>query len=70
MTTFSRADYGDAFMDTFAARLGLAGAPEKLNCLRSVMDPYVSDTALGSFFDVIVGDSRRRRLNELLGQRR
>ena len=70
MTTFSRADYGDAFMDTFAARLGLVGAPEKLNCLRSVvMDPYVSDTALGSFFDVIVG-ILRAKVNELLGQRR
>ncbi|MFO0759900.1 MAG: pyridoxal-dependent decarboxylase [Byssovorax sp.] len=61
MTTFSRADYGDAFMDTFAARLGLEGRPNKLNCLRSaVMDPYVSDTAIGSFFDVIVGILRAK----------
>jgi glutamate/tyrosine decarboxylase-like PLP-dependent enzyme len=55
ITTFSRADYGDAFMDGFAARLGLEGSPDKLDCLRSVvMDPYVSDTAIGSFFDVII----------------
>lgn len=61
ITTFSRADYGDAFMDTFAARLGLEGRPERLSCLRSVvMDPYVSDTTKGSFFDVIIAILRAK----------
>ncbi len=52
MTTFDRASYGDEFMDTFARRLGLAGSPENLNCLRStIMSPFVSDTVGGSFLD-------------------
>jgi glutamate/tyrosine decarboxylase-like PLP-dependent enzyme len=69
ITTFSRTDYGDAFMDTFAARLGLVGRPERLNCLRSVvMDPYVSDTTMGSFFDVIIGILRAKVTELALGQ--
>jgi hypothetical protein len=65
MTTFTRSDYGDDFMDTFAKRLGLKGKPDTLNCLRSVvMDPYVSDTTVGSFFDTVIS-LLRDKVNEL-----
>lgn len=58
MTTFNRADYGDAFMDSFAQRLGLKGSPQSLNCLRStVMDPFVDqiDGSPGMWWPTIIG---------------
>jgi len=56
-TTFDREEYGDAFMDAFAKRLGLSGKPDKLNCLRStVMDPYVCDTTVGDMYARMVAE--------------
>jgi hypothetical protein len=62
MTTFNRKDYGDAFIKSFAVRLGLdisAGLPDALNCLRStIMSPFTSDIEVhqhkGSYWPVIM----------------
>lgn len=54
-TIFKREEYGDDFMDSFAERLGLAGRPTSLYCLRSViMDPYITHTTDGSYFVEII----------------
>ncbi|WP_169796679.1 pyridoxal-dependent decarboxylase [Chondromyces crocatus] len=63
-TIFKRHEYGDAFMDTFAKRLGLEGRPEELYCLRSViMDPYALN--LNSAFTQQLVDILRDKVNEL-----
>lgn len=57
MTTFALDEYGPAFMDGFAERIGLecTGSPAALNCLRStLMDPFVTETAAGDFIDTLV----------------
>lgn len=61
-TEFERTSYGDAFVDTFAKRLGLpAKKVEALYCTRSVvMDPYVSDTVDGSYFEEILRIMHKR----------
>ncbi|MDX1811598.1 MAG: pyridoxal-dependent decarboxylase [Gammaproteobacteria bacterium] len=64
MTTFSRHEYGDVFMDSFTQRLGLQGKPQAIHCLRSVvMDPYITQTADGSYFVEIIEQIREHVSN-------
>jgi hypothetical protein len=63
-TTFSRANYGDPFMDGFLERilgpLGERGAADKVVCLRSVvMDPFMPYTSEGDFFETLIADIGR-----------
>ena len=56
-TTFKKKIYGRKFMEDFLKRLGIK-APDKkdysINVIRSViMNPWVTETELGSFLDVI-----------------
>ena len=67
MTTFDRGEYGDAFVDTFAARLGIPGKPNKLNCLRSVvMDPYLSEVEVANHYFSLIIDVLRNKVRELI----
>lgn len=54
-TDLLREDYGDALMDSFASRLGLAGHPSKITVLRSVvMDPWVAVSSDYNFVKIVV----------------
>lgn len=67
-TTFLRADYGAAFMDTFAQRLGLPVGLDALNCLRStVMTPYLSDEATADHYFPLIINALRGELLKLIG---
>ncbi len=60
-TDISASNYGDAFVEDFKRRLGVAGSPEKtVTVLRSVvMDPWLTETAQGSFIDVLEREFRK-----------
>lgn len=62
-TTFSRANYGDLFMDGFLTRIFGEGRYRRVDsivCLRSVvMDPFMPFTSEGDFLKTLIGDIGR-----------
>jgi len=60
-TDFAQENYGAAFIDDFKQRLGVGESPgTKVTVLRSVvMDPWVTETAHGSFLEVIEAEFRK-----------
>ncbi|MEG4293902.1 hypothetical protein Q5692_07990 [Microcoleus sp. C2C3] len=68
-TIFQKDDYGPAFIENYAKRLGLSKTPDSIKVLRSiVMDPYVGDLPDGrSFFDEII-ETLRSNATEIIEQ--
>ena len=60
-TDFDKAHYGEAFMEDYKRRLGVAGAEgSAITVLRStVMEPWLFENERGSFFDVIENELRQ-----------
>ena len=60
-TDFSKADYGADFIENYKQRLGVADSPgDSITVLRStVMNPWLTETAKGSFLDVIEQEFRQ-----------
>ena len=60
-TDFTKADYGAEFIESYKRRLGVADSPgDTVTVLRStVMNPWLTETAKGSFLDVIEQELRR-----------
>lgn len=60
-TDIDVANYGSVFIDDFKRRLGVGGSPGgTITVLRSVvMDPWVTETAAGSFIDVLELEFRK-----------
>ncbi|CAA9448113.1 Tyrosine decarboxylase [uncultured Rubrobacteraceae bacterium] len=59
--------YGDAFIEDYKRRLGVAGSPtDSITVLRSVvMDPWVTETTKGSFIDTLENEFRKAILGAL-----
>lgn len=53
--------YGEAFIEDYKRRLGVAGSPAtRVTVLRSVvMDPWITETAKGSFLDTLENEFRK-----------
>lgn len=60
-TDLDAAQYGEAFIEDYKRRLGVAGSPgSSITVLRSVvMDPWVTETTKGSFLDVLETEFRK-----------
>jgi glutamate/tyrosine decarboxylase-like PLP-dependent enzyme len=60
-TDLGAAQYGEAFIEGYKRRLGVAGSPgSSITVLRSVvMDPWVTETTKGSFLDVLEAEFRK-----------
>jgi hypothetical protein len=60
-TDLDVAHYGEAFIEDYKRRLGVAGSPgSSITVLRSVvMDPWVTETTQGSFLDVLEAEFRK-----------
>jgi glutamate/tyrosine decarboxylase-like PLP-dependent enzyme len=60
-TDLDTAHYGEAFIDDYKRRLGVASSPgSSITVLRSVvMDPWLTETTKGSFLDVLEGEFRK-----------
>ena len=59
-TDLEEATYGARFLSDFKRRLGVAGPGTVVTVLRSVvMNPWISETAAGSFVDVLALELRR-----------
>lgn len=63
-TDISSANYGSAFIDDFKRRMAVTDADlHEVTILRSViMDPWVTETAKGSFIDVLESEFRKAAL--------
>lgn len=60
-TDLSAPQYGNAFIEDYKRRLGVAGSPgSTITVLRSVvMDPWITETAKGSFLGVLEAEFRK-----------
>ncbi|MCC0177187.1 decarboxylase [Waterburya agarophytonicola K14] len=60
-TDFTKADYGEEFIENYKQRLGVGGSPgDTITVLRStVMNPWLTETAKGSFLNVIEQELRQ-----------
>ena len=60
-TDFTKADYGEEFIENYKQRLGVGGSPgDTITVLRStVMEPWLTETAKGSFLNVIEQEFRK-----------
>lgn len=60
-TDFTKADYGEDFIENYKERLGVADSPgNTVTVLRStVMEPWLTETAKGSFLNVIEQELRQ-----------
>ena len=60
-TDFTKADYGEEFIENYKQRLGVAGSlGDTVTVLRStVMEPWLTETAKGSFLNVIEQEFRK-----------
>jgi len=68
-TDIDATHYGEAFIEDYKRRLGVGGSPgSSITVLRSVvMDPWVTETAEGSFIDVLEKEFRKA-LTSAIGQ--